>query len=163
MLDRIFPRQLDNDYRGHPLALWVFVALTLVTLVRSGIHMFAPDGGAQSIATIPLDSYPSPAASAVILVFALWGLSQMLLGLVYVVVLWRVRVLVPLMYLLFVVEYVGRLGLGLWKPLQTVETPPGATANLVFPLLGLAMLVLSLRQRSRQGGNASPARTADPA
>ena len=81
MLERLFPPTANNDYRGHWLALWVFVPITVVTLVRSGIHIFRADGGAQSIATIPLDTYSDPAATAVILVFALWGLSQLLLGL----------------------------------------------------------------------------------
>ena len=46
MLDKIFPGQLSNDYRGKSIAKWVFLVLTLVTIGRSLIHMFAPDGGA---------------------------------------------------------------------------------------------------------------------
>ncbi len=53
MLDAIFPTQGINRYRGHTLAKWVFILITFITLVRSLIHKFAPDGGAQSIATIP--------------------------------------------------------------------------------------------------------------
>jgi len=51
------------------------------------------------------------------------------------------------MYLLPVVEYVGRLMIGVTNPVVTLETPPGATANLVFTGLGMVMLVLSLRLR----------------
>jgi hypothetical protein len=80
MLSRLLPKRLDNDYRGHPIALWLFYPITLMTLVRSGLHMFLPDGGAQSIATIPLDTMTPHGASAVVLTFALWGLSQFLLG-----------------------------------------------------------------------------------
>jgi hypothetical protein len=59
-------------------------------------------------------------------IFALWGLSQLLIGLLYVVVLLRYRALLPLMYLQLWLEYVGRLGLGFWKgPLETLSTPPG--------------------------------------
>ena len=89
MLERLFPRQVDNDYRGHPIALWLFVPITLITLGRSLVHMFRADGGAQSIATIALDSYTTAGSAAVIGTFAKWGLSQLLLGLVYLVVLWR--------------------------------------------------------------------------
>ena len=146
MLDRLVPPRLDNDYRGHPLALWLFFPITLMTLVRSSIHIFAPDGGAQSIATIPLDSFTSNGAASVVLIFALWGLSQLLLGFVYVVALWRYRALLPLLYLLLCLEYAGRLGLGLWKPMTTVETPPGATLVVLIPV-SLVLLALSLRQR----------------
>ena len=147
MMERLFPRMVDNDYRGHPFALWVLVPVTLLTLVRSLVHMFRVDGGAQSIATIPLDRYSDPAAAAVILIFALWGLSQLLLGLLYVVVLVRYRALIPLMYLTLILEYCGRLALGAWKPMETLERPPGARFTLIMIVLSLVMFVLSLRQR----------------
>ena len=160
MLERFFPRQLDNDYRGRPLALWVFFPITAITLGRSLVHMFRADGGAQSIATIPLDTFTAGGSAAVILIFSLWGLSQLLLGLLYVVVLWRYRALVPLMYLLLIVEYAGRFALGLWKPIVTLETPPGATGNFIFVVLGAAMLALALRKRT--GEDAPEALSAQP-
>ena len=79
--------------------------------------------------------------------FALWGLSQLLLAFLYLGVLWRWRTLLPLMYLLVVVEYAGRFAIGVTNPVVTVETPPGAIANFVFVGLGLVMLLLSLRSR----------------
>ena len=145
LLERLFPKPLDNDYRGHPLALWVFFPITLLTLGRSLLHIFLADGGAQSIATIPLDTMTRNGAAAVILIFALWGLSQLLLGLLYVVVLWRYRALLPLMYVLLIVEYVGRFALGRWKPMETLDAPPGATGNYVLVALAVTMLALSLR------------------
>ena len=107
MIDKMFPKQLNNDYAGHALARWVFVLLTIVTLIRSLIHMFAADGGAQSIATIPLDSYNQGGAATVVLIFSMWGLSQVLLGFLYVVVLWRYQAFIPFMYLLIIIEYAG--------------------------------------------------------
>lgn len=147
MLDRLFPRSLDEGYRGHSAAKWVLVLLTGITLGRSCVHIFFVDGGAQSIATLPLDTFPPSAAAAVVTVFALWGLSQLLLGLVYVLVLWRYAALIPLVYLLFVMEYVGRILIGLAKPMETLERPPGAMGSVVFSILGIAMLVLALRER----------------
>lgn len=147
MFERLFPRSLENGYLGHPLAKWVLVLLTAVTFVRSLIHIFLHDGGAQSIATIPLDSFTPGGAGAVVAIFALWGLSQLLIAVVYLAVLWRYQALIPFVYLLFVAEYVGRLLIGIQGPSIAVERPPGAVANLVAPVLGLAMLVLSLRAR----------------
>lgn len=147
MLDVLFPRTASNDYRGHPIALWVFVAITLVTWARSLIHILRFDGGAESIATIPLEQYSPEAAAAVVMTFALWGLSQLLLGGVYATVLWRYRNLLPLMYLLLVIEYIGRFAIGAWKPVETLAVPPGATANLVFPILGAVMLFFATRVR----------------
>jgi len=156
MMSRLLPARIDNDYRGHPIALWIFVPITLITLGRSLIHILAPDGGAQSIATIPLDQMTAGGAEGIVLIFALWGLSQLLLGVLYVAVLLRYRALLPLMYLLLVVEYAARFLIGQWKGIMTLETPPGATANIVFPVLGLVMLVLSLRTRGEPDTGSGP-------
>jgi hypothetical protein len=147
VLDKVFPRQLSNDYRGSPIAKWAFLLIAIVTIVRSLIHAFAPDGGAQSIATIPLDSYSQAGAATVILVFALWGLSQLLMGFVYIVVFWRYRALLPLMYVLLIVEYGMRIVLGVMKPIETAGTAPGKVGNLVIVPLAVLMLILSLRER----------------
>lgn len=147
MLERLLPKQLNNDYTGSPIARWVFVVITIITIARSLVHMFAPDGGAQSIATIPLDTFTDNGAATVILMFALWGLSQLLVGVIYVVVLWRYRALIPFMYLLLFVEYAMRILLGALKPIETVSTAPGAIGDYILVPLALVMLVLSLRDR----------------
>ena len=77
--------------------------------------------------------------------FALWGLSQLLVGRVYVAVLWRYKALIPLMYLLMLIEYGMRIVLGSLKPIETVGTAPGAIGNYVIVPLAAVMLVLSLR------------------
>ena len=151
MLERILPRSLDAGYQGHPVAKWALVILTLVTLWRSLVHIFLADGGAQSIATIPLDTFTSTGAAAVVTIFAMWGLSQLLLGVFYVVVLWRYPALIPFAYLLFVAEYVGRFLIGLASPPITLDRAPGAVANVIFPLLGAVLLVLSLRRKTNGG------------
>ena len=47
MFNRIFPQKKLNKYRGNPVAKWVLAILTIVTLARSLVHMFSPDGGAE--------------------------------------------------------------------------------------------------------------------
>ena len=146
MLEKLFPRPVTNIYSGHPLAKWTFFALTLVTIARSLIHMFAEDGGAQSIASIPIDTFTLEGANAVITIFALWGLSQLIIGLVYAVVLWRYQSLIPLMYLFFSFEYFMRLIAASYTlGLHTLQTAPGKVGNVLFLPLGLLMLFLSLK------------------
>jgi hypothetical protein len=154
MPDLLFPQKKTNAYRGNPIAKWVFVLLTLVTIARSLVHMFSSDGGAQSIATIPLDSFTANGADAVILMFALWGLSQLLIGIIYGIVLWRYQALIPLMYLLMVFEYGMRIFLGAIKPIETTGTAPGAIGNYVIVPLAIIMLVLSLRKSDREAQDA---------
>jgi len=104
MLDDLLPQPITNTYRGAPLAKWVFVPVTALTLGRSLLHIFLPDGGAQSIATIPLESFMDNGIAAVVHIFAQWGLSQLLFGLLYVLVLWRYQSLIPLMVLFIFIE-----------------------------------------------------------
>ena len=81
MLKKLLPEIVDNNYRGHKIALWFFYLITIVTIIRSCIHVFKDDGGAQSIATIPLDTFSNGGAEAVVFIFAYWGLSQLMFGL----------------------------------------------------------------------------------
>jgi hypothetical protein len=127
--------------------LWFFVLLTAMTVVRSVLHIVLPDGGAGSIATIPLDAFTEGGRAAVVHIFSLWGVSQLLLGAVYVIVLLRYRSLVPLMYLTALIEYSARLVLAQFKPVETLGTAPGAIGNLVLPPLLLVLFVFSLQAR----------------
>ena len=153
MLDHLFPKNNVKTYRGNPIAKWVFGLITMVTIGRSLVHMFLPDGGAKSIATIPLESFTVDEADAVILIFALWGLSQLLIGFIYGLVLWRYQAFIPSMYLLLIIEYVMRIVLGVMKPIQTTGTAPGAIGNLIIVPIGIVMLVLSLRESGKEQNN----------
>ena len=84
MLNRILPAHFDNRYRGHVLALWFFVPITFMKVAVSLVHLFKADGGAQSISTMPLDTYSPSAVQNVVGLFARMGLDQLVLGLLFV-------------------------------------------------------------------------------
>jgi len=106
---RLLPDSFDNQQRGHPAALWLFYLATIVTVGRSLAHIFLADGGAQSIATVPLEQFTPEGAASVVSMFAFWGLSQLLLAFIMVLVALRYRSMIPLMYLLILLEYGGAL------------------------------------------------------
>ena len=143
---KLLPATIDNQYRGLKLAQYAFLILTVATLVRSLIHVFAPDGGAQSIATIPLANYPGDAAAAVILMFSLWGLSQLLMGFVYLIVYFKYKSLIPAMYVLMIVEYAMRIVIGQMKPIVTSGTAPGSIGNWIMVPVCIVLLILSLKR-----------------
>ena len=142
--DRLLPRTLSTADRVHPSAYWLFTALTVVTVGRSLVHVFAADGGAQSIATIPLDRMEGGAAQTIVALFALWGLSQLLLAGVQLLAVLRYRGLIPLLFLVLFAEWSGRLAIGTWKQVVTLETAPGQVGNFVLPVIALVGLGLSL-------------------
>lgn len=140
----ILPERIDNHFPGHRAVVAVFAAITLVTLGRSFFHILAPDGGAQSVAHIPLDTFsPVQAGQAVIFVFALWGLSQLMMGLVYVVALARYRALIPLLLVLMFLEYFGRFTLGHVRPLDVTHAPPGKILDHIMIPLSVVLLYFS--------------------
>ncbi len=144
MFQRLFPPAFNNVFPGQKIALWLFYLLTAITLWRSQHHIFAADGGAQSIATIPLDTYVQGGAATVVSVFALWGLAQLSMAFIMLLACIRYKAMIPLLWLFILFEYLGRLCIGMYKPIETIETAPGQTGNVVLPIIALAMLILSL-------------------
>ena len=147
MLKKLLPEIVDNNYRGHKIALWLFYLITIVTIIRSCIHVFKDDGGAQSIATIPLDTFSNGGAEAVVFIFAYWGLSQLMFGLIQGIVALRYKSLIPLIYLFLLFEYVGRFGIAFFKSIETTGQAPGGVINYVFPILFVIMFFLSVREK----------------
>jgi hypothetical protein len=147
MLGRIFPAVIDNRFRGHALALWLFVPLTFMKVALGLAHIFRADGGAQSVSTMPLDTYPAGAAQNIVALMARMGLEQLLLGLVFAVVLVRYRALIPLMYAVAVLHYLGQAGVKAMKPLALAGISGASTVHLVIAVVSLAGLVLSLSGR----------------
>jgi len=143
LVDKIIPSPADNTYRGHPIAYYLFMLISIMTVIRSLIHILAPDGGAQSIASVNLNV---EAGDSIVSMFAFWGLSQLMMGIVFLIVIFRYRSLIPLMWLFIFVEYVGRFLIGHWKPLATERIPPGAYVNYIIPFLAITMFVQSISE-----------------
>ena len=51
LLERLIPRQANNDYQGSRVAFYTFCVLATVMLGRSLIHFVKADSGVNSIAT----------------------------------------------------------------------------------------------------------------
>jgi hypothetical protein len=147
VLNRILPECIDNRYRGHPVALWLFVVITLQKLGVSLTHLFKADGGAQSISTIPLDTYPSPAAQTIVGLFARMGLEQLVLASLFALALLRYRAMIPLMYVLIVAHYVASKGVAQMKPLVVTGTSGASTPMLVIAILSVIGLAMSVTGR----------------
>ncbi len=148
----ILPRSLRPDvsrllppdpqsYRGPLLAVWLLAAYLLIIVARSLVHVFAPDGGAGSIATIDLDV---EGGANIVAMFGQWGAVQLLLALVLITLVIRYRGLVAFTALALGVEAVVRMLSGTLKPLETLGTAPGAALNEVMGFIMLLVLWLAL-------------------
>jgi hypothetical protein len=147
MFGRLFPKQIDNAYRGHWLAIVLLVLVLLMKLVICYQAVINTQLAAQTADAIPLGSFGAAGASAVLTLFKLWGWDNFLLDLLGVGVLLRYRALIPFIYLLQLAEQLGRKALLLAFPITSGSSP--LPFNIGHALLALLLIgfVLSLLDR----------------
>lgn len=148
---RLLPADPGN-YTG-PRLPRAFAGLYLLLVTgRSLVHLFLPDGGAGTIATIDVTV---AGGTNIIAIFGQWGAIQLLLaGLLWVLLL-RYRGLLPLVLAVLLMEPLLRALSGRLKPLETLGTAPGAALNLVvLPLLVLMLWMALCPARGKGAGGA---------
>lgn len=151
LITLLLPAKIDNVIRGSKVPWVVFTLLAIVSMVRSCIHLLSPDGGAGSIAGLDLSV---AGADGIVFAFALWGSSQVLFALVQLAVVVRYRALVPMMYVMLILETLLRELVGRMKPVTFAHTPPGAIGNQLLLPLAIGMLALALWSGFRQADTA---------
>ena len=55
---------------------------------------------------------------------------------------------IPLMYLLIVVEYLGRHFIITFNPIETLGMAPGATVNLIMAPIALILMLLAIPKKA---------------
>ena len=108
MLDRLFPRQVDNRFDGHRAALWLLGLFIAVKRAMSLNSVFNTESVAAGADGIPLDSFGPAAARSVLMLFALTALAQLTLALIALTTLIRYRAMVPFIYLVLLFEQLAR-------------------------------------------------------
>ena len=144
-MKKLIPEIIENKIPSNKFVYYFCWLLIGFNLFRSLEHIFAKDGGAESIAGIPLSSYSPEAANNIVSIFAQWGFSQLVLSCIFLVVVLKTRELIPLILLIIALENIFRAGIAFYKPLILSEAPPGA----ISPLIGLVTLVfffISIRE-----------------
>jgi hypothetical protein len=148
MLRVLFPPQFDNVFSGQQIALWILAPVLLFRTMIGINSMAVPRLVASSADSIPLDSFGPTAATSVIQMFAHLGLFYLAVSLLGWLALVRYRSMVPLIYLLIVVEQVGNrlLQLLYGNPVHGSMTT-GALIVRGILVLAVTGLVLSLIKR----------------
>jgi hypothetical protein len=139
-LERIFPESLSS-FDG-PQFVRIATALILcVMVVRSCIHLFTSDGGAQRIATIDTSV---EGGNNIIALFHQWGASQFVLAVLLVVLYFRYPGFTPLILLVMALEPVMRFIASRVKAVTTTGTAPGAALNGVAFVIVTVLFVASI-------------------
>ena len=138
-------------YGGPAIAYWIATILLVVITARSLVHLFSPDGGAHSIATIDTSV---AGGDNIIALFGQWGASQLLLVGALWVLLLRYRGLVPFILCVLLVEPFLRAISGNLKPIVTLGTAPGAALNwFAVPVVAVALYLALCTAEEKMSGH----------
>ena len=148
MLRMLFPATVDNTYRGHKFALWLFAFVVFVKVAQIASVMIDAPGMVTSADGIPLETFSPPAVQTVLAAFIGMGVSRLLICVVCAVVLLRYRSVLTATFALLALHDIARE-----LVLQQVRTgtPIGPYVNwalLVLTLVGLALSIGSGRLES---------------
>ena len=145
-MKNIIPKLIENQIPNNKFVYYFTWLLVVFNFFRSLEHIFNEDGGAESIAGIPLESYSSEAANNIISIFAQWGFSQLVLACILLLVVLKMREFIPLMLLIIALENILRGAVGLYKPLILGDAPPGAVSPIIG-LVTLAVFFISIKEQ----------------
>ena len=140
-----FKKLLPNNptsFEGFRAIRIVTAIYLLVMVVRSCIHLFAADGGAQSIAGIDTSV---EGGNNIIAIFHQWGAIQLILAVLLLVLFLRYPGLTPLILLTLALDPVMRFIAGQIMSVTSTGTPPGEALNgasfFLLALLFIASLI----------------------
>jgi hypothetical protein len=148
MLDHLLPRSANNTFRGQKLALWLLGLVALLKGVMGLNTIFNTRSVAISADGIPLDTFTPAGSQAVVSLFALLGLANLVICLLCIVALVRYRALIPALFIFLLLEYLSRRMILYVMPLVSTGTPTASIISLVLPTLMIAGLALSLWRRT---------------
>ena len=150
----LFPSKLNNQYEGSKIALYGLYPIFAIYIFRSLVHFLAENSGLVGIATIkvfPISDGLNP--NNIIYLFAsLLGATQVSLTIVLLILFIKYKNLIPLIYLICLLDQCLRLVSGYLHPLGEdyyINTPPGVISNIPVLLYLIFMFCLSLRGNTK--------------
>jgi hypothetical protein len=133
-----------TKFEGFRAVRIVTAIYLLVMVVRSCIHLFAADGGAQSIAGIDTSV---EGGNNIIAIFHQWGAIQLILAVLLFVLFFRYPGFTPLILLTLALDPVMRFIAGQMMSLTSTGTPPGEALNAAsFYLLALLFIASLIKK-----------------
>ena len=133
-----------TKFEGFRAVRIVTAIYLLVMVVRSCIHLFAADGGAQSIAGIDTSV---EGGNNIIAIFHQWGAIQLILAVLLFVLFFRYPGFTPLILLTLALDPVMRFIAGQMMSLTSTGTPPGEALNgAAFCLLALLFIATLMKK-----------------
>tara|TARA_B100000676_G_scaffold311995_1_gene384240 strand:+ start:4418 stop:4876 length:459 start_codon:yes stop_codon:yes gene_type:complete len=147
----LLPNKLNNEYKGSKIAIYGLYPIFAIYIFRSLVHFLSENAGLVGIATIkelPIIDNINP-NDLVYLFASLWGATQVSLTLILLILFIKYKNLVPLIYMICLLDHCLRLISGLLHPLTIdyyTNTPPGVIGNVPILIYFIVMFYLSLKK-----------------
>jgi hypothetical protein len=140
MLERIFPKQFDNTYRGHWSGLVIFVAVIVLKALQCVESIVNTHDTAVQADGIDLAGFSASGANTVMSIFTLLGLYLLVIPAQSAVVLLRYRSMVPFLYFWFLLFQVATRALHMLHPAFAAE---GRTPHPIAFYVNLGILAVT--------------------
>jgi hypothetical protein len=143
-INRMLPKNpsLFSGFRAVRVLLAMYM---FVIVVRSSIHFFSSDGGANSIAGVDISV---EGGDNIVAIFHQWGAMQLLLVLLLYVLFFKYPGFTPLIVLTLAIDPIFRWISGQIMPVTTEGTPPGESLNGLSFLVLIVLFFASLLERA---------------
>jgi len=141
---KLLPKDISIFQGFRPIRL-IAVLYMLVMVARSCVHLFAADGGAQSIAGIDTSV---EGGNNIIAIFHQWGAIQLILAVLLLVLFFRYPGLTPFILLTLALDPVMRFIAGQMMSLTSTGTPPGEALNAASFYLLAVLFIASLIKKN---------------
>ena len=150
LINKILPETINNDFNGSKIALYGFYPILAMMIFRSITHFLSESAGLVNIANInilPLIDGIDP-NNLVYLFASLWGASQLILTLLIIVIFFKYKSLLPLLWIILIIDILFRYVSGSIHPLTEEyysAVPPGRLSQVPLLVYGILMFFLSIR------------------
>ena len=139
-INKVFPID-PSVYDGFLLVRIATALLLFVVVVRSCIHLFASDGGAQRIAGLDTSV---EGGKNIIAMFHQWGAIQLILAVLLYVLFFRYPGFTPLIVLTLAFDPVMRFVASRVLSVTSTRKPPGAALNAPAFVVAMLLFIASL-------------------
>ena len=150
LINKILPETINNDFNGPKIALYGFYPILAMMIFRSITHFLSESAGLVNIANInilPLIDGIDP-NNLVYLFASLWGASQLILTLLIMIIFFKYKSLLPLLWIILIIDILFRFVSGSIHPLTEEyysAVPPGRLSQVPLLVYGTLMFFLSIR------------------
>ena len=146
MMKMVFPAN-PKEYLGYLGVRIATFAYLMLIVARSLIHLFAADGGAESIAGL---NTSGTSGKNLIAIFHQWGAIQLLLVTLMLVLFFAYRGLTPILIFFLSLDAPLRALAGMMGKIESSHTPPGEGLNWrVFYVLVVLFAVSLVKKKPK--------------